>query len=181
MVGTFLKTLFNQLRWKYQTCHSSVALWDRLSWCRRPCAGRRGPNAAHLNTANLACMLFIGGWITRTAYEPVHLAVVAMDTGPLVLSFSSSHEQDSLDLEMWVFRDVQWNIVLQRWAAAARHRGYPTGGDCADPDPPSLIWAGGNNVHWPISINPSRCQPPHLFSCKDIWHPSPNCVSYLTS
>lgn len=159
---TFLNALFNQLRWKYQTCHSSAALRERLSWRRRPRDGGRGPNAARLNTADLICMLFIGGWITQTAYEPVRLAVVAMDTGPLVLSFSLSCEWDSPTLEMRVFSDVQWNIVLQRRAAAVRHRGYPTGGDCADPDPHSLIWAGGNNVHWPVSINPSRCQPPHL-------------------
>ena len=26
--------------------------------------------------------------------------------------------------------------------------------------PPLLIWAGGNSVHWPISISPLRCQAP---------------------
>lgn len=34
--------------------------------------------------ADLVCTLLIGGRVTRTAYEPVHLAVVAMDTGSLV-------------------------------------------------------------------------------------------------
>lgn len=38
---------------------------------------------------------------------------------------------------------------------------------------PSLIWAGGNNVHWPISINPSRCQNPHLLLLQGYSAPLP--------
>lgn len=176
--------LFNQLRWKYQTCRSSRGLWERRAWCRRPCGGvqnetlqmREGENAAHLNTADLICMLFIRGWITWTAYKPVHLAVVAMETKPHVLSLSSSREQDSTYVEVQVFKDIQWNIVLQRRSAKLQlqaTRIIQQAGIVLT-QTPSLIWAGGNDVHWPISINPSKCQtPPHLLLLQGYSTPLP--------
>lgn len=121
------------------------------------------------------CMLFIGGWITWTAYKPVHLAVVAMDTRAHVLSLSSSGEQDSTDLEVQVFRDIQWNIVLQRHSAKLQLQGtrITQQAGIVLTQTPSLIRAGGNNVHWPISINPSRCQTPHLLLLQGYSAPLP--------
>lgn len=116
---------------------------------KRYCRWGRGPNAAHLNIADLICMLFIGGCITWTAYKPVHLAVVAMDTRPQVSSLSSSSERDSPDVEMQVFRDIQWNIVLQRHSAKPQLRGTRIiqQAGIVLTQTPLLIWAGGNDVH----------------------------------
>lgn len=86
------------------------------------------------------------------------------------------------------FRGVQWNIALQRRDAAARRHGYPTGGDCADPEPPpphtpfaNLGWRQQRAL---ADLNQSFkvSTPPIFCSCKDIRHPSPdNCISSLTS
>lgn len=81
---TFLNAPFNHLRWKYQRCHSSGALWERLFQAQEASWLAGGQTQQVRILADLIYMLLIGGRVTRTAYEPVHLAVVAMDTGPLV-------------------------------------------------------------------------------------------------
>jgi len=80
-----------------------------------------GKHAVHLNTTDLICMLFIVRGITWIAYEPVHLADVAMDTGPpqcVSFSLSCTHKRAS---QTWSFlRYLGTFFEVQYGAAAAR-------------------------------------------------------------
>lgn len=65
-------------------------------------------------------MLFIVGWITWIAYEPVHLAGVAMDTRPRSLSLSLSHAHTSEALKSGdvSFLEISSEILFC-WGAAS--------------------------------------------------------------
>lgn len=126
-------------------------------WRSRPRGGRRGPKASHLNTADLVCMHFIGElpgphtnqytWLWLPWIQGPSFCVFLHHAGEISGSGDGSIQRCP----------VKYCVAApSRSCEALRlsNRRF------ADPDPPLLIWAGGNNVHWPISINPSRCHPP---------------------
>lgn len=76
-----------------------------------------------------------------------------MDTGPLVLSFLL-HASENLGIWRCEFSEMSREILCR--SAEPQLRASMV----VQQAPPLLIWAGGNSVHWPISISPLRCQAP---------------------
>lgn len=99
-----------------------------------------------------ACCFSLRCWITWIAYEPAHLAGVAMDTGPFCLSLS--HKPGSQNLKMQV-SEIGGKTIAQYQAAAVRQGSYL---NTARWPKPVANLAVGNSLYWPISIGPSRCQ-----------------------
>lgn len=140
-----LNAVLNQTAWKYHTCHSSGALWEisahvgtrEAMW--QPSEGgwiwMQTGRARHAFEYRWPYMhtFFIVGWITWIAYEPMHLAGVAMDTGPhslppalsLLLSFYHTCTHISGLLKSWRCEFQRYPVKyfaaeVQYQAAAAR-------------------------------------------------------------